>query len=338
MEPRYVLAYIPVYLILLSSGIWHGAALLAGRYAPGFKRYAPIAAVTLYAAFMLYPAWWATQLAGKPTPYLAIQKFSNESLPPGALVLVDRWFEPWNELRVYNSTNVTYTFTIPNEPLEVFLRHDWRSTAREFIMKYPDTAYLQIANSYGVVPSVGSWSWPRDYFARHHAIRNEAGLRLRALGVANRGDYYAADTNRLVVVYFWNEPEDLVARAKRDGKAVVVTRLPGWGYAKPGWQQGDFRDWRIIQAQAAVEVYNLKDVPLSCVLTIRGAAPGGSKMLAANGALRQEFPQDQIVERQWGPIVLQPGVNTIRLDDQRWSGRAQIPLFIQEFAVRPVDG
>src|SRR5262249_37631426 len=158
--------------------------LLASASEQWRKRQTLLPPVLLSIATLLWvwPAFLCTKLDGKPTPYTKINAWVDSNLPPGALVLVDRWFEPWNEFRVEPSTNVISTYVLPNEPLDVYLQYHWRDTAINFFGHNPDAAYLEIAKSYWEKPEVGPWQWPRDHFARHVVIRNEAGLRLRGLG------------------------------------------------------------------------------------------------------------------------------------------------------------
>ena len=153
----------------------------------------------------------------------------NSELPAGTLVLVDRWFDPWNELKVYNSTNVFFTFTVPNEPISAYQQNRWRDTAKAFIEAHPGSVFLEIHKTYYDVPEVGDWSWPHEYFGQHQRIENTAGIQLRNWGLATRGDFYAANTNRLVVDIFYDSEEDVLNRWRAKGQALGV--IPGEGVA-----------------------------------------------------------------------------------------------------------
>lgn len=330
-ESRYVLGLMPAYFALLTLGL-----LQIGEWLTRLPNVRSGAAYGLVFAVAilpnLYPALLCTQQTGQPTPYKAIAAWFDSNLPKDTPVLVDRWFEPWNELRIYNSTNVQFTFTIPNEPLDVFIRQNWRDTAKDFFRKHPDAAYLEISKSYWDAPGVGPWTWPRYHFARSTTIVNRAGLRLRELGLANRGDYYDTYTNRIAIEIFYNTREDLVDKARAAGETVLALYGSGWTYAKTQ----DYRDWRVLTGRATIDVYNLSDRPVRGVIRIHGVAPGGSKAVMVDQARRVNFPQDQMVEQVLDPVELQPGPNTIRLDDPLWNSRAQIPLLVQEISAQRV--
>ncbi|HEY8239816.1 MAG TPA: hypothetical protein VIH35_00130, partial [Kiritimatiellia bacterium] len=187
-ESRYVAGLLPPYLLIIALGMVAARSFLDAARVPA--RVATAAPAVLLAAGLglnAGPALWCTQLTGFPTPYYKITEWFDANLPRGTPVIVDRWFEPWNELKVHPSTNVIFTFTIPNEPLEEFLQKQWRGSVTNFFEKYPDAAYLELAKQYWHVPGVGNWEWPRSHFARHVGITNEAGLKLRNIGLANRG-------------------------------------------------------------------------------------------------------------------------------------------------------
>lgn len=288
-EARYFSGLLPFYLCLAATVLELPFRLrVTNRYATAASwagRTGSLAAI----AWLAYPAYLQTQLTGKPTPYWDIVRWTDSHLPKGTLVLVDRWFEPWNELRSHPSTNVHFTFTVPNEPLETFLKVRWRDTAQAFFEKFPDAALLEIAKEYYEVPGVGPWEWPRTYFARHHAITNEAGLKLRRLGLVNRGDFFAVTTNRLIVEFFYNTRDDLVQKWKREGRTLACLYGQDWGYIKPWQQTGDFRDWRVLLHKASLYVCNLTEKPLPARISLRGAAVGSSKRVVASTGATHNF-------------------------------------------------
>lgn len=308
-DPRYMSGIMPFYLALVAYGLWNIRAVFPR--APGITAWA-LALVAVAAA--VPAAFLQTQVTGKPTPYFEIVKWTDSHLPAGTPVLVDRWFEPWNELKAHPSTNVQFTFTIPNEPLDNFLKGNWRKTAEEFFTKNPDAAYLEIAKTYWDAPGVGSWQWPREYFARHVTIANEPGLRLREMGLATRSDFYSSNSNRVVVEIFYNTEEDVVVKAKSEGRSVLALYGPGWQYTKTG----DYRDWRTILERAELRLWNLTEGPLPVRPVLRAAAMGGPVRLRAKANTLQvhEFPQNQIAEWVLEPITLQPGLTPLILSTE----------------------
>ncbi len=330
-EARYMSGTLPFFLALVAYGLLMGLGdLLYGKVSP---RVSSLASATLAGAGLLacvYPAYLQTQLTGKPAPYFALVRWTDSNLPQGTPVLVDRWFEPWNELKAHPTTNVFFTFTVPNEPVETYIRSRWRETAQAFFAKYPEAAYLEIAKSYWEVPGVGPWNWPREHFARHVAITNEAGLKLRRMGLANRGDFYAATTNRTIVEIFYNTREDLVTQARAQGRKTMVLFGPGWGYTKTQ----DFKDWRALEKEAAIEVYNLTDTPADVMLRIRAVAPNGSKRVESATMDAHDFSVGRMEEWDIGPVSLAPGLTKLALRDPFWTDGG-VPLLVDTIALAP---
>lgn len=302
---RYMFSIFPLLLGGYAQGL---AGLLDRLQKPLRRRIAQGAIVLIFFVPLLPPAIQAVRLTGSPTPYKDIVRWCDTQLAAGTPVLVDRWFEPWNELKVYPSTNVFFTFTVPNEPLDTFLQINWRKTAEQFFEKYPDAAYLEISKSYWENPQVGPWQWPREHFKRHAVIRNEAGLKLRKAGLLYREDG-GPYTNRLSVEVFYNTTDDLVSAARLQGRDALLLYSEGWGYAKPGWQQGHFEDYRTFTQAASIDIYNLKDAPLSGVIEISAASAQRPKTVSVNGTTTV-FASGRL--RTWTvPVTLQPGENKI---------------------------
>ena len=332
LAPRYLIAYAPVYLLFLAVGmdqlfVW----LESVRRVSNFTGPCLFTlGIVLIAAF-LPAAWMSTQLTGQPTPYKDIVRWMDTQLPSGTPVLVDRWFEPWNELKIYNSTNVFFTFTVPNEPADVYTKVHWRETAKQFFERYPDAAYMEIAKSYWENPAIGPWDWPRQYFKRHAVIRNEAGLKLRNLGLLYREDG-GIYTNRLIVEIFYNTREDILSNAKADGRTLVSLYGNGWRYTKTQ----DYRDWRVLEGAANFDLYNLTDSPMAVEVKIRAVAPSGSKKVRVSNGSEHIFAGGQFVEWDIGRLTLAPGQNTIQLTDSLWS-MAGVPLIVDGFDVSAVQ-
>lgn len=331
-ESRYLAGLSPFWLCVLAFGVLAWWQWLARR-PQAARRAVAVAATAVPLLAWCYPAYLDTQLTGKPTPYYDIVRWTDSRLPRGTLVLVDRWFEPWNELRAHPSTNVYFTFTVPNEPVEAYLQNRWRETAQQFFARFPDAAYLEIAKSYWDAPAVGPWAWPRTFFARHEVFRNRAGLALRELGLANRGDFYAANSNRVVVELFYNTRADVLAAARADGRTTLALYGPEWGHTKPWQQLNDFRDWRVLEQRATLDLYNLSPHSVTGRLVVRGLAVNGDKYVQAGGRTLQ-YPHGRLTELDLGPVTLQPGPNATALTDPQ-GGRTGAALLVDEVEVRP---
>jgi len=328
---RYLAALLPVYLSVLSLGLIEAGRLGPRLRAGGAMVSAGGVIAALAVGWLVYPGWLCVRLTGKPTPYKEIVRWMDTHMPAGSLVLVDRWYEPWNELRVHASTNVFFTFTVPNEPVDVFLKADWRKTAREFFARFPRAGYLEITKEYWDVPEVGPWDWPRRYFKRHVVFANRAGLALRRLGLASREDFYAADTNRLVVEFFYNRLEDILAKAREAGLKELVLYGDGWKYTKTK----DYHDWRVFEQHADLLVFNLSDGPRTLFLELRGAAMGGAKDISGPGGIKHTFPAGKMEVWRVGPFRARPGESVLTLRDPLWT-LGKVPLLVDGVRVGTV--
>lgn len=280
-----------------------------------------------YIAVTAYPDWAIIHLEGKPTPFYKINNWVQKNLPPGTPILTDRWFEPWNELAVHNPGGINYAFTVPDEPIENYKRFNWPKTVEQFYEKYPEAAFLEVARG-RFEKELGPWNFPQRYFARTVSITNESAMILRQWKVFPEMDYAAANTNRVVTQIFYNTPEDLVDAARKNGHDVLRLYGEGWGYAKPGWQQGHFEDYRILGQAASIDIYDLKDIPLKGSLEISAATAERPKTLSVNGATTV-FASGRI--RTWTvPLTLQPGKNTIP-----FTSPSGDPLFVLDIRWKP---
>jgi|GEM_PF-698117 len=313
------------------SGIWPHFMLLmsVGVYLGIQQRFIRIRVVrtvvwTLlaggYLTLTICPIYAIIHLEGTPTPYYKINDWVLKNLPEGTPVLTDRWLEPWNELAIHNPGNINYTFTVPDEPVETYRQLDWRKTAEQFYEKYPEAAFLEL-NRGKFEAELGEWTFPQSYFARCASITNRSALVLRRWKVFPEMDYADALTNRVVTRIYYNTAEDLVAAARRNGRDVLRLYGEGWGYAKPGWQQGHFEDYRILKQAASIILYNLKEVPMSGSLEMVAASADRPKTILVNGATTVFAPG---MIRTWIiPLALHPGRNTFAV-----SSPSDIPLFV----------
>lgn len=327
LEARYVVGLLPIWLVLLGAGLWFPHA--KGKLGIVLRSALTAAAVLFYAE----PALAAKGLTGQPVPYRGVQAWFDSHLPKGTLVLVDRWLDPWNELRVYSSTNVVFTFTIPNEPVDVYLKYNWRKTAEQFFEKFPDAAYLEIFKSYWNVPTVGPWQWPRDFFRQHVVITNAAGLKLWELGLQNRQE----GRHRNLIEIFYNTRDDVLAKAREAGRSTLVLYGTEWGYTKLWQQYNDFRDWRVLNDRASLDAYNLTDASVTGRLKVRGLAAGGSKRVKLGDQPEFVFPGGQMAEWNAGPLTLAPGLTRLEIADTLFD-RTRVLLLVEavSFELRPV--
>lgn len=326
----YTLRYFaPVWLLpmlLAGLAVDEGAGWAGRRWSrPGAAALAAVVLLAGVAAHAAAPLWWTIHLTGHPTPYSAVNRWLDAHLPKGAPVIVDRWFEPGHEMRFHAPTNAIVTFTIPNEPLKNFLEYKWRDTVKQFALRYPDAAYCELIKCYFYVPGVGAWDWPRQYFARHAIVTNEPALKLRERWLGMTEDYYADNTNRVVCEIFYNTTEDMIEKARAAGRPHFLQYGEGWRYAKT---QG-FRDWRVLEGSAALEVYNLTEAPLEARLYLRAVAVEGTKRVQCSTGGQEVFPANQMHEWTLPLPLLPPGRTAVGLSDTLWN-TARTPLLVDE--------
>ncbi|MCU0858836.1 MAG: hypothetical protein MUC65_10600 [Pontiellaceae bacterium] len=200
---------------------------------------------------------------------------------------------------------IYYTFTVPDEPLDFYRKYNWRKASEEFFEKFPSSAFLELTRG-KYEKEFGKWSFPQSYFARSVMFTNEPALVLHRWKVLDFADPY---TNRVITRIYYNTTEDLIAAARKAGRDTLLLYGPEWGYIKPGWEQGDFVDCRIMGESASVDLYNFKSGSYGGFLEISAVAMGQAKIVSMNGESVQ-FPPGEV----WCvtiPLTLQPGKNTI---------------------------
>lgn len=308
---RYVFALFVVLHLVIAAGLWEwvdGGWAGSGQLSR-WVRFMPPAIVAAAVLLWLQPAVWGAQLCGRSTQYSAIRSWTNTHLPAGSPVLVDRWFEPWNELALYHSTNVSFTFTVPNEPLDVYLRVDWRKTAREFFAKNLDASYLEISRSYWTEPQVGPWPWPREFFHRRVAFSNEPATRLLAIG-----QFYRGGTSYRATELFYNTREDVLDAARKAGTPELFVYGKGWTYTKL-WRQmpGDYRDWRVLADRATLDLYNLTTARRTVTVQVRAVAVGATTRVKTSTGAETLLPMGQIQGWKIPDVVLEPGLTALEL-------------------------
>jgi hypothetical protein len=282
-----------------------------------------------YILLTVWPTYAIIHLEGTPTPFYKINDWVLKNLPAGTPILTDRWLEPWNELAVHNPGGINYTFTVPDEPLVTYRQFNWRETAEQFFEKYPEACFLELSRG-RYEAELGKWNFPQSYFARYASITNEAALDLRRWKVFLVENSADAVTNRVITRIYYNTSEDLIAAARKNGREVLRLYGTGWGYAKPGWQQGRFEDYRILNQAASIDLYNLKEMSLSGALEISAATADKPKTVSVNG-VTTGFASGRI--RTWSvPLTLQPGKNTIP-----FASPSADPLFVLDIRWKPAQ-
>lgn len=101
-----------------------------------------------------------------------------------------------------------------------------------------------------------------------------------------------------------------------------------WGYAKPGWQQNRFEDYRTLQRKASLQLYNLTSTPLEGSLHITAASAQTAQALRIQEK-SEVFPANQLQTKSF-PLTLQPGQQEILLESS-----SDTPLFVLDIQWKP---
>ncbi len=326
----YFSAYWPLLMIWVTALVAHTSQLLNARLSKLGDVTLGLLCLFLIGTLVV-PASHIVRLDGKPTPYKKIKHTLDAVLPPGSVVVVDRWFEPWNEMALYAPTNVFVTFTVPDEPYAAFIQNRWRDVTRQYIEEGRAQGFLMLTKNHW--EQAGVWEWPESYFARMVTIENPAGLWLREHGFVSGMDFYEGMTNRLVVNLYYDLPEDRVARSRAKGQPSLLLLGPEWGYEKPWRATGNMlADYRTMHDVATLTLYNLRDEPASFDLVFSATGHPNTMRIAFSDGRILSFPTGQMTEHRYR-LDLSPGETKLRLRALE-SSRSQ--LFASDIQLMPV--
>ena len=330
----YFSAMLPVFLVWAAYTCDIIAASLPGRW-PTVMR---IALPCLLVGILAQPAWMVTRLDGKPTPYRKIRDWLDEHLDPGSVAIIDRWYEPWNELKLYAPKKVAVTFPVPDEPYELYRQLQWRDVAQRMIEQGKAQAFIRLTRNHE--SRDGVWTWPETHLARRGMIVNEVALWLRDRGYIADQDFFVENRNRVVTEIFYDRREDTVKRLQAAGDRFAVFFDETMRYEKSGpmeifrLQSQQFIDWRVLDQAGLLDVYNLGNEPRRGRLRVRAVSPSGPKSVVGAGTQRFEFGGGQLQEWVMDAANYQPGPNTVSFTDPKWEAD-QRPLFIESVDVLP---
>lgn len=324
-ENRHYSSLFPILAIGVSLGLVRWADLAAAKWkaSPALAKLPLAVPPVLVIALLGWPAWLSSQQDFSP-PFRAISDWADSRLPPGTVILCDRWFTPWNEFRINPATNVTYTFTIPSEPIQTYTDSRWRDTAKQFFAVNPLAAFFEQKVYWA---RLGPWTWPQENFARQEVFEDKAAARLDAMGLYYRARPMDYPREWIPLVMYYNTEEDLVARAHKAGDRLLCLFGPGWQYTKTQ----DYRDWYVLQDEATVVVHNLAAEPVSASVEVTGTAVQGPVTVMVQAGVTGAFQPNQIQSVRLGPLQLQPGRNEIRLRNLKKPG-APAALLAQRIA------
>ena len=303
---RFLMPLLPAYHLILVAGIllpWQCACRRVPRAIRAVLCGAWLLVLTLP---LLGPADTANRVQGNPFPYRRIVAWADAQFAQGTPVLCDRFFDAYNEFMVNPATNVVFMSTIPNEPVERFEQMHWRDTAIEFLQNNPDAAFYEAKMFWD---KLGRWDWPHQYFARREQFFDQSFAALHEIGLSYREYSRKIPREDMPRTIYYNTPEDLIGKARTEGRSAFGLFGRGWSYTKTQ----DYRDWRVIQETGDFDVYNVEDHPITVTLRVAAIAKGADKAIQIQGGGVVTFPLDRAVQADLGPLTMQPGKNTIRL-------------------------
>lgn len=308
------------------------AALTADRFwaefGPKARQWGMLASAIAVGGLLIWPAYEVTQLDGKPAPYRLIRAWLDSNLEPGDVAIVDRWYEPWNEMALYAPSNAFVNFTVPDEPYEQYVGLNWRKTTKDLFERNGAQAFIRLQRNHE--KRIGLWTWPETWFKRRAVVANEAARWLRDTGFAPMEEYYS-ESNRVETEIFYDTHEDVAERAKAAGKDVAWFFGKGWRLFKP-WQQGDWSDYRILEGEAEISVHNLRGTPLRLHGEVVAAAMGGDQKIRIGDQPPQTFAAGQLT-RQTFDWDLPPGIHPLRWKNLGQGGA----LLVREFRLERAE-
>lgn len=313
--------------------------LVASRLPGMWSRITKLALPCVIFSVLAVPAWVITQLDGKPSPYKLIRDWLDTNLDPGSVVLVDRWLEPWNEMARYAPSKVFVTFTLPDEPYETYVQLGWRDVTERFIEQGGAQAFIRLMRNHE--QRAGLWTWPEKHFSRRAVVVNEAAVWLRRNGYDVLQPFSTSSAHQLATEIFYDLRSDVIARKRAAGERFAVFFNESLRYEKSGpmgifrVQSPQFMDWRVLEAAGTLDVHNLKNDSQKVLLKLRGVPPGGPKVVIGPGGERHEFSPGKAQDWFIGPIMLEPGSNTLELTDPSWA-ETKSPLFVASVEVEPL--
>jgi len=320
-----IVPLVPFYLFFLSAGLLWPFEQLRGKKLAVAALLLPLVAFALW----ISPISLISAVTGKNKPYQEMAAWVDAHLPVDTPVLTERYFTAYNEFRVHAPMKVHFVSTVPNQIPEQYTGLQFRERTQQFFSDNPVAGFFEEKHLWKS-PEIGPWLEIRDRFARSHSVTNRAGLRLAQLGLCYRGDTARpVDEDPFVCTIRYNLPEDVVGRARGEGREAVAIFSKGWKTVSTR----DYRLWRLLNTEAFIEVWNLTDKPKEVSLVVRGVAAGGAKQIILEGGEKKIFQNGQMTDWVSGRMTLAPGRTLLTLRDPLQNSR--IPLLVSSVDVKP---
>jgi 4-amino-4-deoxy-L-arabinose transferase-like glycosyltransferase len=303
---RFLVPIMPCYLLLVSVGVLQCIQkfrLPKGSVAVrGVAKYGVLA---IACALLFQPLSWVLASNGQP-PFKDVTKWADANLAVGAPVLCDRYYTAWNEFRWNAPTNTFFMSTVPNEPPDYYPKSQFRERSEKFFIENLDAALYEQRMFW---TRFGMWAWPHEHFARKQEFFDESTWKLHNTGLSYRnGGRLGVTRESLTTTVYYNTEADFAQIAKKRGTKILAVYGRGWTYRK-GQQ---YLDFRVMGAEASVDLYVFGDAPVRVQFVIKGVAAGGDMSLSFNKRLAK-LPGGKPLELPIDGIVCTPGKNVIPL-------------------------
>ncbi|MEM9557104.1 MAG: hypothetical protein AAGC60_22795 [Acidobacteriota bacterium] len=288
-------------------------------------------------------------LRGNPVELSRIAAVLDETFADDTPVLVNGMNVVRFELEPYRPERVIPTFTVVDIGLNLWEANDWRGSAEDFLQRFPDAPLVQQGRNYYEHPSIGPWDYPERYFTQQLELRNEPALRLRQRLLGASIDFYtsAVENSRAITRISYNRREDVLARARAEGRDLLALFGDGWSYRK----LDDLSDWRALEERATLAVHNLSERPMRARLVVRIFTPGGRKQVQARSLAAGSRPDDAppvdavLIDTvlaaldepvDWTiELTLPPGESEVELVDPLF-GFGRVPLLVWQVDIEEI--
>jgi len=309
--PRYLGV---VFLPLTMLAGWGLSALLyeASARLSVFRRHPWVAPLVVAVGLMSWnvgPFRVMFSMRDKLMPMSQVRDWLVSRLPDGALYVWRNGYhmrEVPGALPVLGRQPAFADYPNAGIPQQVM---QWRSqNGRQFFLRFPLAVLIEDADYRDPL-----WGWMFTDFAHNELIGNDSIARLWQWGFSPHGLHHSAGLRFRVS---FNEPKDIVERAKASGAPAVWPEGAGWQYVQT--REGNL--FAAIRGQADLRVVNSSSGAGTYFLEIlaAAAAPGTVTVVAQDGKRTRDlgmwaFEAGQQMTHRMGPFVLEPGESRITI-------------------------
>lgn len=332
---RYYAPLWPLLVVVSGLGVLLLGEALERRL--GIARVLPLLAMLPLVA-MLAPVRALLELRGNPVELSRLAEHLDAHFPERTPALVNGMNVVLFEMRPHRPEKVVPTFTVPDIGYAMWRENGWRASAEAFASRFPLAPLVQQGRNYYELDEAGPWLFPEQHFARRLVLRNEPALRLRRLLLGGSLDFYSgAEANsRAVTTISYNLPEDLLARARAEGRPALALFGDGWGYFKTE----DLSDWRVLEDRASIVLHNLRSEPTPLQVAVHALTATGAKEVRVSDSAGDRVGEPLLTPAgafTWRfSLTAEPGATELELVDELY-GVGRAPLLVSHLEAAEVS-